>query len=187
VKDKFLILSFPVNQVITDNNEAKALIKSSNLKSETNQEIYLEAEMDTATDGRVSFAETEGINRVRTSLPYESVSTMNNVNESVRMSGLNEIDEIKKQIEEIKRDIQNYEMENNKLNIQQTNLASNSLLYRTKNKGMLIYKIIKNLALADKTNVKTEGSNQIPLTFVILLMTLGLTLGAYINRFTLNK
>jgi hypothetical protein len=144
-KDKFLIISFPVNQVISDNIEARNLIKSFNLKSEKNQEIYLETEIDKVdnnTKKKFSFADPYSINK-STDHPIENFKSFASSNlvtqpseTDITKSTINtEIDELKRQMEEIKKEIKNYDTENNKLNIQQNNLVSNSNLYRVKNKG----------------------------------------------------
>jgi len=126
--------------VIQDNEEAKEILRTSDFKAETNQEIYLDAEMDTAEgqmDGRKSmFVKPTNIDE---SLNYTSATATEgniNIDESpFAKNPANEIDEISKQIEELKRSIQSYESENGKLNTILTNYASNSALFKTKSRG----------------------------------------------------
>ncbi len=159
-----MILAFPVNKVIQDTEEAKQIIKTSDLKAKTNQEIYLEAEYSQeAPEGRKTMF-VKSPNRLDdVNSPFDLGNISNNpsiLNESVQTaqagnyssydasssvnasklinpagSTLSELDETKKQIEEIKKNIQNYDSEINKLNVMLTNYSSNSMLYKTKNKG----------------------------------------------------
>ena len=152
-----------MNKVIQDTEEAKQIIKTSDLKAKINQEIYLEAEYSQETaDGRKSMF-VKSPNRLDdVNSPFDLGNISNNpsiLNESVQTaqagnyssydatssinaskliypgSTLSELDETKKQIEEIKKNIQNYDSEINKLNVMLTNYSSNSMLYKTKNKG----------------------------------------------------
>lgn len=118
--------------MISDNNEAKAVIKSTNLKSDTNQEIYLEAEIDQTLTERSSII-TEPT-RVRASSNFQSINPTTDETSQMQPSNA-EIEELKKQIEEVKKEIKNYEIENSKLSVQQTNYANNATLYRNKVKG----------------------------------------------------
>ncbi len=132
-KDKFLIIAFPVNKVVQDNDEARNIIKISDLKSSRNQEIYLEAEFDTAqfdSRGTMQHKPTTSINSEETSINYLEKEKCINTNPS-------EMSETRKQIDEIKRDIQNYEKENEKLNHLLNNYATNSILYKSKVKSKL--------------------------------------------------
>jgi aspartate/methionine/tyrosine aminotransferase len=57
------------------------------------------------------------------------------VNTSKVITPQNELEETKRQIEELKKSIQNYDSEISKLNVQLNNYSSNSMLFKTKNKG----------------------------------------------------
>ncbi len=150
-KDKFLILAFPVNKVIQDNEEAKSLIKSSDLTSEMKQEIYLEAEFDSAQffdkrntmhqqiPMRISLNEEELNKSVKENFPNMNNESLNfsNVDSTIKqMTVQQELNEVKKHIDEIKRDIQDYDLENIKLNTQLNNYTSNSRLVTSKSKGI---------------------------------------------------
>ena len=128
-----------MNKVIQDTEEAKQIIKTSDLKAKINQEIYLEAEYSQEmADGRKSMF-VKSPNRLDdVNSPFDLGNISNNpsiLNESVQTaqagnyssydatssinaskliyagSTLSELDETKKQIEEIKKNIQNYDSE----------------------------------------------------------------------------
>lgn len=125
--------------MIQDNEEAKEIIKTSDIKAETNQEIYLEAEMDSEVvlDGRKSmYVKPTNIDDTLNNM-YSSATDGNLIIDENPFSKnpANEVEEIIKQIEELKRSIQSYESENGKLNTILTNYASNSALFKTKNRG----------------------------------------------------
>lgn len=161
-KDKFLILAFPVNKVIQDVDEAKLIIKNSDLKAKTNQEIFLEAEFSQeAFEGRKtmfvkstnrideenSIFASAGIQLAAANINNPSVlnETANysaydpSVNSSKIINPQNELEETKRQIEELKKSIQNHDSEISKLNVQLNNYSSNSMLFKTKNKGKNLY------------------------------------------------
>jgi hypothetical protein len=155
-------VAFPVLQVINDNAEAKAMMTESNLKSDKNQEIFLETEFDLSgtnnnnnskdfqQQGRmtmynkpsnnmdISFNSNVNANNsinIITGSPFESSSTS--------MSVEQELEETKRQIEEIKKSIQNYEQQNAVLDSQLNNYGKYSNLAQKKNKGNNIINYIK--------------------------------------------
>ena len=89
-----------------------------------------------APNRNLNIEEGEKENPFAKSTLGESTLNYSSVEPNVKiMSIAQEIDETKKQIDELKKSIQNYESENTKMNTILTNYASNSLLFKTKNKG----------------------------------------------------
>jgi hypothetical protein len=148
-KDKFLILAFPVNQVLTDNKEAIAIVKGTNMKSGNNQEIYLETQFDQASynvgrqtmynqspSNRLSVPVTSGGNLNQTSNPFND--NMESNFSSTGGTALNTVEDYKKAIDEIKKKYQEYEVMIDKYNNQLTNLNLSSNLLKAKNRGIYI-------------------------------------------------
>jgi hypothetical protein len=131
-----------VEQVPRDNNDVKEIIKKSNIKDPENQELYLEA----------SIMDSEDIRSSGTGIQQD-------------------YDELRRQIEEMKKMIQDYENQNSKLQHQMQTLSTHSALFQTKNK-VLANEIIKG----------EKKSDTYPINFVIFLFTLGLIIGAYFNK-----
>lgn len=143
-KDKFLIMAFPSENQVKDNQEATALVNKENIKDPNNQEIYLEAEFETFTGNRMTMADVQPKNRISTiteaePFPVTRSPDETDFNSNPGLTSGNDAEDIKKQIEELKKKIQELESQNEKYNHQLNNLNLNSQMFKNKTKGKQIY------------------------------------------------